>query len=236
MGWNTYDAYDAVELVMAVEEEFKIALSDTDAEQCVTVDNLVDLVYSRVRHNDQEPCPAQHGFYVIRRRMMDRLGLERSRIRPETKLEDLIGRENRRKVLLELIQPLAGKTTAWPRLVRPKRMNRIVVAWIPGAVWIGTTLMLYPTFAGSSFAMGLLAGIAVLMIGNRLTASFKQEFPDEFTRVQDLIKFVSSLDSRIWSREDVFNKVRTITVEILGVKESQVIPKAKFVDDLKVGK
>ena len=34
---------DSVELVMAIEDEFKIAISDTDAEQLATVGKLVDL-------------------------------------------------------------------------------------------------------------------------------------------------------------------------------------------------
>lgn len=41
---------DGVELVMAVEKEFKIAIADADAAQCVTVGRLVDLVHSRLRH------------------------------------------------------------------------------------------------------------------------------------------------------------------------------------------
>jgi hypothetical protein len=52
------------------------------------------------------------------------------------------------------------------------------------------------------------------------------------SQVKDLIKLVKSLDSKTWSEEEVFAKVRVITAEQLGVNESQVTLDAKFIDDL----
>lgn len=40
---------DAVELVMAIEEEFQIAISDSEAAECPTVQELVEVILSRVR-------------------------------------------------------------------------------------------------------------------------------------------------------------------------------------------
>ena len=49
---------DGVELVMAVEEEFQIAISDSEASDCTTVRKLVELVNSRLRHDSKDPCPS----------------------------------------------------------------------------------------------------------------------------------------------------------------------------------
>ena len=50
--------------------------------------------------------------------------------------------------------------------------------------------------------------------------------------MKDLIKLVKSLDSKTWTEEEVFVKIRTITAEQLGVDESLVGLDARFIDDL----
>ena len=110
---------DGVELVMAVEDEFKVTLTDADAGQCVTVGMLVNLIHSRVRHNAQDPCLSQQGFHIVRKTMIDLLGLKRSQIKLETKLEDLIGRADRKKVWPKLLHELRGQDDVWPPLKRP---------------------------------------------------------------------------------------------------------------------
>ena len=220
---------DGIELVMAVEEEFKISILDSE------VGGLVDVIYSKLRHSMEEPCPSQHGFYIVRRQMMNLLGLKRSLVKPQTKLADVIPIANRGKIWLELLRSLTGEETFWPSLVRPRRMNRIVVAWIPGVVCLCIIMYLFSFSVELSILAGLFTGFVALIVGDRLTASFKQEFPDNCSHVQELTRFVKTLDSRIWTREEVFDKVKAITVEVLGVKESQVTPEANFVDDLGVG-
>ena len=218
---------DLVELVMAVEEEFKIAISNTDAEKRVTVGKLVDYVHSRLRQGAGEPCPSQHGFYIVRRNMMNLLRLKRSQILPEVYLEDLIGRANRRKVWRNLLRSLTDKTNSWPPLVRPKWMNFLVILLIPVAACICVV-------TSTSLPMGLAIPVAAILaiFGGRFTTP---EFPSKFLQVQDLIKLVKTLDSRAWSKDEVFEKIRKITVDILGVKESQVTLDASFVGDLGAG-
>ena len=62
--------YDGVELVMAIEEEFKLSLANSEVEKTDTVGVMVDLVYSKLRHGSEESCPSQHGFYVVRKLMI----------------------------------------------------------------------------------------------------------------------------------------------------------------------
>ena len=42
------DSLDQIELVMAVEDEFGLEIPDVDAEACKTVQNVIDLVLSKV--------------------------------------------------------------------------------------------------------------------------------------------------------------------------------------------
>ena len=219
---------DGVELIMAVEEEFKIAISDSDEEKCVTVGKLVDLVYSQLRHSSHEPCASQHGFYIVRRHLLDTFGLRRVEIKPETRLDALIGKASRRERWRDLGVSLAEDTKRWPALVRPKWMTILLSLLV-----VGSCLCLV-VFTRLPFVGAFFAAVIIGIMGACLTIPFKREFPTRFSRVQDLAQFIATLDAGVWSKDEVFQKVRAITVEQLGVKESQVTLEAKFLDDLGV--
>jgi acyl carrier protein len=221
---------DGVELVMAVEKEFKIAIADADAAQCVTVGRLVDLVHSRLRHASEEPCPSQHGFYAVRKELMQMLRLKRTAIRPQARLADLIPAENRRATWRNLLHSLTDGKAKWPRLRRPRWATVLVVLAFPAAIAAGLTLL-----AGwSSLGMALCVAMLTAALADRLSAPLRTEFPDGFTQVQHLIKFVSTLETATWSRDEVFQKIKAIVVEQLGVDESEVTLEAEFVKDLGV--
>ncbi len=76
--------------------------------------------------------------------------------------------------------------------------------------------------------------IAVIagFLADLMTIPFRMEIPESCSRVKDLVRYVGSLDPRVWSKEAVFVKLREIIVEQLGVKESQVTLEAHFVNDL----
>lgn len=84
---------DGVELVMVVEEEFQIAISDSEANECSTVRILVELVHSHLRHSSTDPCPSQHSFYLARRNLISILQAQRNEIKPDTNLEEIIPKE-----------------------------------------------------------------------------------------------------------------------------------------------
>jgi len=222
---------DGVELIMAVEEEFKIAISDAEAGRSDTVGKLVEVVHSRLRHDAKEPCPSQHGFYVIRKQLMRQLRLSRAAVTPDTKLGELIPALNRRAVWLDLIRSLTGEHATGPALVRPKRLNRLILLLLPSLAFLLALLWVPFDF----FWIGFFPAIGIALLGDRLTIPFKTEFPLEFSQVKDLICLVETLDSRTWSKDEVFAKIREISVEILGVKPEQVTLGANWVKDLGVG-
>ncbi len=222
---------DGVELVMAIEEEFKIAISDAEASESDTVGKIVHLVHARLRHIAEEPCPSQHGFYVVRKQLMECVGLPRSAVKPDSKLEDLIPPEGRRLTWQNVILSLTGEQNTSAALVRPKWLNRIVMLLLP-AVAFGLTLKWVPL---SLFWLGFFPAIVVAYLGGRITSRWKTHFPSDFSLVRDLIQFVKTLDCRIWSEPEVFEKIREISVEILGVKREAVKRESHWVNDLGVG-
>jgi acyl carrier protein len=218
------------ELVTAIENEFKIAISDSDAEKCETVGQVVDLVYSRLRHNSEEPCPSQSGYYIIREFLMNELRISRMEVRPDTMLEEIIPKPVRRRLWDDLIRSLTNAKTIWPPLDRPKWLTCCVFFILPGLAFI-VTMKWLPL---ELFWLGFLPGVGVALISDSLATPFKSEFPSGFSQVKDLIRFVKTLDSRKWSEDDVFKKIREISVEILGVKPERVTLDACWVRDLAV--
>jgi len=81
---------DTVELVMAWEEEFGIAISDSDAEKMLTVRNAIDHIALRLGVADGPGvCPSMRAFHRLRRDF--RLaGFRRRDIRPSTRYQELL--------------------------------------------------------------------------------------------------------------------------------------------------
>jgi acyl carrier protein len=230
---------DLVELLLTIEDEFQIAVSDTDAEQCRTVGDAVDLVYSRVRKSENEPCPSQHGFYVVRKKLIGILSVSRCRIRPDTRLDELIRRKNRRASWKRILAELADRQGVWPRLTRP-RWLKVVLFVIGSFVFLACFFMCSLLWrsgltVGDALWFFLFTAFFTALFLGVITVPFKTEFPEGFRFVKDLVKFVKTLDTRIWSREEVFEKVKKLTAEQLDVPESKVTEDADFLKDLRGG-
>ena len=92
---------ESVEIVMAWEESFGIALSEADAEKMFTTRNAVDCIYARLRVAEptlpeDTGCLALRAYYRLKRSCVHH-GIDPSRVRPDAKLADLLPRVNRRE-------------------------------------------------------------------------------------------------------------------------------------------
>ena len=73
-----------------------------------------------------------------------------------------------------------------------------------------------------------LVSVEVSIVTDRVTRLPKTEIPEAYSRVKDLVKYARTLDMKVWTREEVFEKVRRITAEQLGVKKELVTMEARF--------
>ncbi len=81
---------DTVELVLAFEEEFGIEIPDEDAQNLITVRDVVMFVKKRLKITPPEECFTQKVFYMLRRSLIENYGLQRHQIRRKTVLNNLI--------------------------------------------------------------------------------------------------------------------------------------------------
>ena len=79
---------DSVELVMSVEDKFGIRIQDSEAEKIYTVEDLIDIVFSRIIMNPTDKCLTQIVFYKIRKALRD-LTSNETQISPDLKISEL---------------------------------------------------------------------------------------------------------------------------------------------------
>jgi hypothetical protein len=90
---------DTLELVMAFEDEFGIAIPDAAASEMVTVDRTVQYIVAQLR---AQPAPAgvcttARAFYRLRKKLVDRFGVSRSQVRTDTAIGSLVEKRRRRE-------------------------------------------------------------------------------------------------------------------------------------------
>ena len=80
---------DSVELVMAIEDKFGIAIPDVECEQIATVQQMADSVFEKIKLKPNEKCLSQIVFYRIRK-AFEQFGNEKRNITPNTKMSELL--------------------------------------------------------------------------------------------------------------------------------------------------
>jgi acyl carrier protein len=112
---------DGVELVMAVEEEFGITISDAEAETIMTPKDLIGIVCEKVDLSNGDVdagqreavceviphCRSQRAFHKIRKAISESTGSQRRKIRLDTELIDLFTKPERSRKW-KLFKELSG--------------------------------------------------------------------------------------------------------------------------------
>jgi acyl carrier protein len=222
---------DTVELVMAIEEAFEIAIPDEAAERIVTVRDAIDYVYSQVEHSDTKVCLSQRAFYRLRRTAQEALGVDRTRIRPATPWDTLIPIEQRRDLWLRL-KTAAGADT-WPELERSPNARSLIVALVVGSA--ATALVAAPSY---NLAAAIGSAALAAWLSMRATAHWQLHFAHHTATVGQVAELlVPDLPAewrqseKRWTREQVRAVVRKIVIEHLNV-DPAFGDDASFIDDL----
>ena len=217
---------DDLELIMALEEEFSVALSDEEARGALTtVGATVDTIYARLRQSEDGPCPSQQAFYQIRKILMEQLGVARHEIRPDTTLDSIFPKPGR---------PENWNTTFTAHdgiehlLKRSRPLNSLINLIIPGTMFAASTIWL-PVWAGCLIAIGC------MWAGNRLTRSLRIEFRGKMTTVKDLVPYIKTSDMQVWTRSAVLHTVRAVATEQLGVTPDHLTEDAHWYNDIGLG-
>jgi hypothetical protein len=227
---------DLVEMVMAVEQRFGIELSDADAERSVTPGILIETILSKVPISDASICLSRRAFHVIRKTFIQKFGCKRSAITPSTPLGSLVPREGRRRIWADLHGIFSANL---PPLTRPVAVKQglvlLFVAIFSGVLLTsGFTLRMLPLSA-------IIAGLG-WAIGFKLTESTAVEFPKVCSTVGELAHHLAKCSDAIfkpqgrkWTRAEVAEGVKQITIDTLGLSPSDYREDAEFIKDFGAG-
>jgi acyl carrier protein len=224
---------DYLELILETEESFGVRLRDEDLAKAVTPQALGDLVYEQLEKTNEELCQSQKAFYILRNALMKKYGLKRNGITPEYNLSGIIPAENQKEHWLKIKELV--KARRWPKLLLPPWLSilGIVTSIIIVTILPVLVIMLLPFWpAWLGFFGGV--GIAVLFwkAFGKITFRFRQNIPDKYRVLRELVKFVKTSDHMKWTRDQVQKQLKEIIMRKFGIKESQYNDDGRFKEDL----
>ncbi len=206
---------ESIELIMEVEDEFGIKVSNSEAEKTITVEQFVDLVYSLLPEENKQftaedqICPSHKGFNFVRKALMEQAGVERAAIKPDTLLEDIVPRENRIKIWEKVREALGIHSFLYSGL---EATNEI----------IGTNEM-------HSFRL-------------YMPEMRRTEFSARCKKVKDLIWQICKANRKRTysknniSKKDIFSAVKYMILDIgCNLTYEEITPESRFVEDLGFG-
>lgn len=228
---------DGVELVMEVEDRFKIRLPDAEVTRVRTVADRASLVIFRLPKASGK-CLTARSFYELRKLLVEHGGLNRSQVRPRARLDVLL--------------PARGRNSIWRRLATHEpRLSRLTVppctetvfGWIAFVLGTGWVLAVLAGMLRYGFWWAIPAGVCSLAMGMRLyycaKHRFERDLPPDIQTVGDLarnitpIEFSTGNSARdLMAEKRVLEEVRRMTAQQLGLPLDRILPESNFVRDL----
>lgn len=229
---------DTVELVLRVEDTFGISISNSEAAEIFTVGQLHSCVLKKVGEAEKPGCLSSLAFYRTRRAMMQTFGIQRNDVRPESLITELVPSDDRQLRWRHLGDSIGLKL---PDLVLPASLHAALWVFAPPLlITVGgiALFQLLPFYA--AIPAIVLSVILFLIAGVRLTRPFANRIPGDCVTVRDLVEAIRRLnfnrlaaDSRTWHEREVWDTLRSVIVDELGVTPDEVRPEARFIQDLR---
>lgn len=198
-----------------------------------TVGDLHNLIVSKLPGAVSKRCLTSAAFYRTRQGIVDALGIDRRRIRPDTPLDAILRRRCRRE--------------DWRRIQRAARVtvpNLELPAWTQlGLLALGIAVTTITAFrAGVEYwaiflliFLGFLVGCLLIRLSRPLAVAF----PNRNVTVGDLARDVLAMnyarlvdESGGWNKSGVWETLRRLIVIQTGAAPREVRPETHFVYDL----
>ncbi|MDR2690066.1 MAG: phosphopantetheine-binding protein [Azoarcus sp.] len=214
---------DGVELLMAVEEEFGIAVADEDAWEMTTPGRMADYVLCRVRMNKNAPCPSQVGFHRLRSVLMNSFGIPRKAIHPRSSMSELLERDIPGK--WKKLNKALG-IAKFPALKHSRLHLALINCGFPAAS------SAFLAVQGVQFPFLLMVFLLACLLVTYATRNTGTLIPEKCQTVAMLTRYAKGANTTIWTREAILDRIFLITSIQLNVLLREIHEHALFVDDL----
>ncbi len=217
---------DGFELMLATEARFGIEFTPEETLRLRTVRDVIDTIAQKVQVKPSEgTCLNLRAFHRVRHVFKDVLGTHARTIRPETSLEVLIPRKNRKRFFKELTRTLEIKE--W-RLGFPQ--------WV---VWIA---LASGALAGSISSQAIDAHVfiyyCIFLIFTLLTLGLFHPLKIEFTRhmfsVGHLVRAVAAAHGQTWQTPMPSYSYQEIRATVRQIIEEQTAIPPTYSDDARI--
>ena len=220
---------------MDVEDHFGITIQNAEAEHVRTVADLVALIQGRISAANEAHCPTLAAFLKLRTTVRGAIGDDTFRIRPRQRIADRLSAPQR----LQLWKRLSEILGSPPRdLRRPWLLRRALGALV--VVLLGSALIVAVAIDIRILpATVAIAGFCIFLL-HIVTVSFRTVPPAEWGTFGDITAKVVGVTSatkqlQLRSADEILCELRPLIVDVLGVDGDEVVPNARFIEDLGVG-
>jgi acyl carrier protein len=220
---------DSVELVIEVENQFGIAISDAEAQRVVTVGDLLAIINARMEACKFSRCPSLGRFLQVRRFMRDFLQKPSLRMRPSTTVVALVPWYRRRELWRSLSKLLDSYYLPL-QLPQPLRLGVLLASICLFAVGASTAFI-----DVAILPLGILTAFAIIVFLQLALTPLRIEPPANMATMGDIslrLIGLSQATGPFLSSDEVLERLQTIVSRALGVDRDEVIPAARFIQDL----
>ena len=223
---------DAVELVLAVEDEFAIAVDDEHAENITTPRQFADYVVGRLGAiaPSQDRCLSQAGFYRIRSVLVRNFGARRKDVRLDAPIRQFLNGD------IRIQWKQFKKETEAIRLPRLKCRRIIFYPLMVGMPLIGAALSFLFLNDVRTWLLYFAVALSLLGLAVAMTSRLADLIPANLQTIRSLVPYVRGIENRAeWTPDYVLQRIIQITSEQLGIPIEKVLPDSHFVEDLGMG-
>jgi acyl carrier protein len=220
---------DGVELLMEIEDAFKISISDEEVGQAVTVGKLYQCVLDKIKVSTEERCSSQKSFYLLRAALRENLGIEAKSVTPRTTTENLFPKPDRRKLWSKISTNVPYK---FPELTYSSRIYALfsIACAISAYSWI---YLLSQSFFISCFLF-IPVFILVYLLMKKIFLPIKLTIPDTCETLGGMAKHIlyHNIDYfGTMNEQEIWGKLTFIISEQMGIDQEDIKPESNFVED-----
>jgi acyl carrier protein len=228
---------DTVELLLEVEESFGFSIEDKDAPALETVGDLYAYILDHRFRGKQDGCLSSVAFYKLRRALMSILRIPRKHVRLKTELAELIPKRrrhfwNNRREALALRLPELNR----PIWVTVMSAITILAISLTAIIYVAQKLG-----GNAATAAGIFSLLGLCIFFYRITIPLATEFHSDFASVGNLTKEILRMNYGAISDEcgrasekEVWESLRSIIVNQIGISRDAITKEVSFVKDLKM--
>jgi hypothetical protein len=99
---DNYEDEDIFDIVLKLEKSFGLKFEKATFYTVNTFGDLCDIITSKVQGHNSDNCTTQQGFYKVRNAIAATQLIDKNSITPDTKLQDLFPKDERRQKIKQL--------------------------------------------------------------------------------------------------------------------------------------